>query len=48
MLGEIDEELADKLGIDCIGVGGSKDSFGLDNTDLHEQVTPWGQKFWFP
>lgn len=48
MLGEVDEELADKLGIDCIGVGGSKDSFGLDNSNLHEQVTPWGQKVLVP
>lgn len=43
MLGEVDAELADAMGIDCIGVGGSKDIFNHDTTCLHEQITPWGQ-----
>lgn len=36
MLGEVDAELADAMGIDCIGVGGSKDIFNHDTTCLHE------------
>lgn len=48
MLGEIDEELAECIGTDCIGVGTSKDIFNLDTTDLHEQITPWGQHVLVP
>lgn len=48
MLGEIDEELAECIGIDCIGIGGEKDIFSLDTTRLHEQVTPWGQHVLVP
>ena len=44
MLGEIDEELADAMGVDCVGVGGSHDIFDHDVTRMHEQLTPWGQK----
>ena len=29
MLGEIDAELAEKIGVDCIGIGGPKDIFDL-------------------
>lgn len=43
MLGEVDEELAELIGVDCIGIGSAKDIFGLDITRLHEQITPWGQ-----
>lgn len=45
MLGEVDEELAELLGVDCIGIGGAKDIFDLDTTQLHEQVTPWGSVY---
>lgn len=33
MLGEIDAELAEKIGVDCIGIGGPKDifDFGYDS-----------------
>ena len=48
MLGEVDEELAELLGVDCIGIGGAKDIFDLDTTQLHEQVTPWGQRVLVP
>lgn len=44
MLGEIDAELAEKIGVDCIGIGGPKDIFDLDTTRMHEQTTPWGQR----
>ena len=43
MLGEVDAELAEKIGVDCIGIGGSKDIFDLDVTRMREQTTPWGQ-----
>lgn len=43
MLGEIDEELSECIGTDCIGVSSSKDIFNLDTTQLCEQITPWGQ-----
>ena len=34
--------------VDCIGIGGAKDIFDLDTTQLHEQVTPWGQRVLVP
>ena len=43
MLGEIDEELQDIIGVDCVPVFGPKDMFEIDETQLHEQITPWGQ-----
>ena len=48
MLGEIDAELAEKIGVDCIGIGGPKDIFDLDTTSMHEQTTPWGQRVLVP
>lgn len=48
MLGEIDAELAEKIGVDCIGIGGPKDIFDLDTTCMHEQTTPWGQRVLVP
>lgn len=48
MLGEIDAELAEKIGVDCIGIGGPKDIFDLDTTRIHEQTTPWGQRVLVP
>jgi len=44
MLGEVDDDLHELLGTDVVGVFGSKDLLGIDETQLHEQVTPWGQK----
>jgi hypothetical protein len=43
MLGEVDEELQEIMGIDVVGVWGRENMFGIDETRLHEQVTPWGQ-----
>ena len=43
MLGEVDAELAEKIGVACIGIGGPKDIFDLDVTRMREQTTPWGQ-----
>ena len=43
MLGEVDAERAEKIGVDCIGIGGPKDIFDLDVTRMREQTTPWGQ-----
>lgn len=44
MLGEIDEELQRIVRTDCIGIYGRKDMFSIDESELHEQVTPWGQR----
>ena len=44
MLGEIEEDLQEIMGIDCVPVFGRKDMFEIDETQLHEQGTPWGQK----
>lgn len=43
MLGEVDDELLDLIGIDTIGIWGRKNMFDIDETRLHEQITPWGQ-----
>lgn len=43
MLGEIDDELQEIIGVDCLPVLGRKNMFEIDETRLHEQVTPWGQ-----
>jgi hypothetical protein len=43
MLGEVDEELREIIGVDVVGVWGRENMFGIDETRLHEQVTPWGQ-----
>jgi uroporphyrinogen-III decarboxylase len=43
MLGEIDDELMEIMGVDCVPIFGSKNMFDIDETRLHEQTTPWGQ-----
>lgn len=43
MLGEVDNELQSIIGVDTIGAWGRKNIFDIDETRLHEQVTPWGQ-----
>ena len=48
MLGEVDSELSEVLGVDCVGIGPSKDIFDMDTTSYHEQVTPWGQHVLVP
>ncbi|MDR2469103.1 MAG: methyltransferase [Tannerella sp.] len=44
MLGEVDEELQEIMGIDVIGIWGRENMFAIDETRLHEQRTPWGQQ----
>ena len=44
MLGEVDEELQERMGVDLVPLFGRKNMFGLDESEVHEQVTPWGQK----
>jgi len=44
MLGEIDSELVDVIGIDVVGAKGQKNSFGFCNHGpFKEYKTPWGQ-----
>ena len=44
MLGEIDEDLQKIIGTDVIGIFGRENMFSIDETELHEQITPWGQQ----
>ncbi len=44
MLGEIEPDLQEVIGIDCVPVFGPRNVFGMDESRLHEQTTPWGQK----
>lgn len=44
MLGEIDFELQEIIGVDFLPVFGKNNIFGIDETELHEQKTPWGQR----
>ena len=49
MLGEVDQELIDIIGIDTIHAKGKKNSFGFYNHEpMKEFVTPWGQKVLVP
>lgn len=43
MLGEIDDELSDILGIDTIGLTGRNNMFGFPNEKWKEFKAPWGQ-----
>lgn len=44
MLGEVKNDLAEYIGVDTIGIYGRRNMFDSDETQLHEQITPWGQK----
>ena len=44
MLGEVDAELREIIGCDCVSVGGPSNSFGTTQTEHHLQRTPWGQE----
>lgn len=44
MLGEVDEELQERMGVDLVPLFGRKNMFGIDESEVHEQLTPWGQK----
>ena len=41
MLGEIEDDLQEVMGIDCVPVFGRKNMFDIDETQLHEQITRW-------
>lgn len=44
MLGEIEPDLQDVLGVDCLPLFGPRDMFDIDESQLHLQRTPWGQE----
>ena len=49
MLGEVDHELINIIGIDVVGAKGKKNSFGVFNHEPYmEYLTPWGQKVLVP
>jgi len=48
MLGEIDNELVDAMGIDIIGVSGEKNMFGIKNAGWKPHKTFWGQEVLLP
>jgi len=49
MLGEIDNELIDTMGIDVVGAWGAKNMFGFQNHEPLKQITTnWGQKVLVP
>jgi len=43
MLGEVEEDLQEAMGVDVIGVSPSSDMFGNPMIDFKEYLTPWGQ-----
>jgi len=48
MLGEVDEDLQEAMGVDVIGVSPSSDMFGNPMKDWKEWLTPWGQAVLVP
>ena len=49
MLGEVDQELIDAMGIDVVGAWGRNNMFGIFNHEpLVEVITNWGQKVLLP
>jgi hypothetical protein len=49
MLGEVDWELIDSIGIDVIGAWGKNNMFGFNNhSPFKEWKTPWGQRAMVP
>ncbi len=49
MLGEVDWELIDSIGIDVIGAWGRNNMFGFNNhSPFKEWKTPWGQRVMVP
>ncbi len=48
MLGEIDDDLQDAMGIDVIGLFGEKNMFGIKNKDWKMHRTLWGQEVLLP
>ena len=48
MLGEVGEDLAQALGIDCVGATGRGTMFGFPKDGWHDWTTPWGQPVLVP
>jgi len=48
MLGEIDDELMDAMGINVTGLFGENNMFGIKNSHWRIHKTPWGQEVMFP
>jgi len=48
MLGEVDSELIQAMGIDVIGLFGAKNMFGVPNENWKLHKTLWGQEVMFP
>lgn len=48
MLGEIEDDLAEALGSDCVGAMGRGTMFGFANENWKEWRTPWGQVVMVP
>ena len=48
MLGEIDDELMDAMGIDVTGLFGENNMFGIKNSHWRIHKTPWGQEVMLP
>jgi hypothetical protein len=48
MLGEIEPDLQEVLGVDVIGAWGKNNIFGIANENWKEFNTPWGQKVLVP
>jgi hypothetical protein len=48
MLGEIDSDLIEAMGIDIIGLFGAKNMFGVPNENWKVHKTLWGQEVMFP
>ncbi len=48
MLGEIDDDLLDIMGVDVRGLKSAKNEYGIENTDWKEFKTFWGQVVLLP
>lgn len=48
MLGFIDEDLRNVIGIDTLGIFKKTNRFGVENNDWKEYKTPWGQTILIP
>ena len=48
MLGEMDSELIEAMGIDVVGLFSAKNMFGVPNEDWKVHKTLWGQEVMFP
>lgn len=48
MLGEVEEDLQEAMGVDVIGISPASDMFGNPMKDWKEWLTPWGQVVMVP